>query len=82
MREHVRNILLWHDPVHIVVTGDEYALEVERILGALDRIGSEQDVAHMMRHIFVEMFDDATAGPIDRYTAMGKEISQAHTSAI
>ena len=53
MREHVRNILLWHDPVHIVVTGDEYALEVERTLGALDRIGSEQDVAHMMRHICV-----------------------------
>jgi len=35
-----------------------------------------------MRRIFVEMFGDATAGPLDRYAAMGKEIRQAHTSAI
>ena len=81
MPEHVRNILLWHDPMHIVVKGDEHVLEVERILGALDATGSEQDVAHMMRAIFVEMSDGTAAGPIDRYVAMGKEIRQAHTSA-
>ena len=81
LREHVRSILLWHDPLHIVVTMDEYAPEVERILGALDRTASENDVAHLVRSIFVEMFDGTTAGPIDRYLALGKEIWQAHTSA-
>ena len=81
MRDHVRSILLWHDPMHVGVASDGYAPEVERILGGLDTTRSEQDVAHLVRSIFVEMFDSTAAGPIDRYLGIGKEIWQAHTSA-
>jgi hypothetical protein len=52
IRDRVRGILLKHDPIHIGYSPDEYDPEVERILGGLELVHAEADVAPMVRSVF------------------------------
>lgn len=61
----VRTVLLRHDPILIGCPSDPYRSEVQRTLGALEIVRCEEDVAPLVRAIFVDMFDDAR-GRADR----------------
>jgi hypothetical protein len=80
IRDQIRRILLQYDPIHIGYTSDEYDPELDRILGGLEMVTSEDEVAPLVRSIFVEMFDDETAGPISKYSSIGREIWMAYRS--
>ena len=65
--------------------GREYAPEVSRIMPLLRIATSEEELASRIHGIFVEMFDEQIAGPVEKYRSMSKTIFdewQTRTKAI
>jgi hypothetical protein len=78
MRDKVRSILTWHDPMDIGPIGGDYNAEAERILGALEYVRSEGELALLVGSVFGEMFRPAR--PNAAYEEVAKDIWQAYRS--
>lgn len=72
--DELRDILNRHDPVGIAGEPDEYEPEVARILARSKATGSVTELTEVIRTVFVEMFDDRTAGPRARYRPIAREL--------
>ncbi|MFT4228241.1 hypothetical protein [Micropruina sp.] len=64
------------DPIGInfEANTDEYDAEAETIVIALPSTTDAKDVRALTHKVFVQWFDGQTAGPIERYDAVAKEI--------
>jgi hypothetical protein len=78
LRDKVRSILTWHDPMDIGAIGGDYNAEAERILGALEYVRTEVEVALLVGSVFEEMFRPAK--PSAAYAEVAKDIWQAYRS--
>jgi hypothetical protein len=80
LRERVRSILTWHDPMDLAV-GGTYNAEAERILGALDQVGSEEELVVLVSAILREMFPAAQPRPDSASAEIARDIWRACRSA-
>ena len=72
----VERLLYRHDPVGIAFgdNSDEYRPEAETIAARLPGASSVDDVRTLVHEEFVRWFDDALAGPADRYAPIAREL--------
>jgi hypothetical protein len=64
------------DPIGInyETNTDEYDAEAETIVIALPKAAGVDEVRALTHEAFIQWFDEATAGPIERYDAVANEI--------
>jgi hypothetical protein len=72
----VSALLFRHDPIGINFeeNTDEYDLEAETILPRLRKCTSELDVLRAVHEEFVRWFEVETAGPLEKYAEIAKDI--------
>jgi hypothetical protein len=65
------------DPQGLIIGGNpgrEYGPEVSRINPLLRTVESVDELASKMRDVFAEMFDPESAGPVENYVAIAREV--------
>ena len=74
--DEVEALLYRHDPVGIGFgdNPDEYRPEAESIVASLPNARSVDDVLTLVHEEFVRWFDEDTAGPVDRYEDIARDV--------
>jgi hypothetical protein len=74
--DRVAALLFRYDPASITfeINRDEYETEARTILPRLRTCKSVEDVQRVVHEEFVRWFDEATAGPAERYGEIASEI--------
>ncbi len=73
----VREILNNEDPIGLQAAGcpkDEYDPEISSILPKIDSCNTVEEMQEMIHKEFVSLFDDSTAGPVERYKKIAEQI--------
>ena len=75
--EAIQRIISSADPVGLLQAGapdDEYDTESRRVATLFQQRKSVDDLAIQIHRIFCKMFDTDTAGPIEKYQNIAKDI--------
>lgn len=77
LKEKIKGIVNKYDPIKLLEIGapdDEYNPEIKKILPALQKAISVDQLHNMVYELFVYMFDKDTAGPKKNYRKLSEEL--------
>jgi hypothetical protein len=74
LKDAVTELLYQHDPQGISYRANEYEPEARAIVPRLRNCRSEQDVARVIHQTFVEWFSSTTAGPVQHYEKIARDV--------
>jgi hypothetical protein len=80
----VEGILFEEDPIGInaETNVDEYRPEAQLIVEGFVRVHSEEELLAAIHRIFLHMFDESSAGPLERYESIARRVWDLRQAAI